>query len=319
MHNDNLAQTINIRAFDGKEPPDSFQEIEAGSPRTKEDWQGEMNATRAYLRQIGQSALLSAEEEIFYTKKAQQGCQKSRNRMIESNLRLVVNIARRYRAGGLPLLDLIEEGNLGLIRAVEGFDPELGYRFSTYATWWIRQNIERALLNQGRLVRLPVYAAQKLNACLKQVRMLENELAREPSDAELADQLSMTTADVRKTLGLREKVVAIHQPLGGDSSKTWTDVLPGESVADPHIQTQRDNLHQAIENWLNELNTRQREVLKRRFGLLGHEPATLEEVAVDLGVTRERVRQVQIEALVRLKGFVGRQGLELQDLFELGE
>lgn len=276
----------------------------------------ELNATEHYLSQIGRSPLLTADEEVHFSRKAIKGCRKSRNRMVESNLRLVVNIARRYRDRGLALLDLIEEGNLGLLRAVEGFDPELGYRFSTYATWWIRQNIERALMNQGRMVRLPVYAAQKVNNFAREARALERQLGRVPTELELADVLQVSAQEVRRTLGMRERVLGIHQPAGHEAGKSFTEVLPGNRAAEPLAYLEGADLDYAICDWLEELNSKQKEVLKRRFGLCGYEPQTLDQVSKVLDITRERVRQIQIEALDRLKRMLEKQGLCLASLFE---
>lgn len=274
------------------------------------------DATQMYLGEIGFSPLLSAEEEVYYSRLALKGEIPARKRMIESNLRLVVKIARRYINRGLPLLDLIEEGNLGLIRAVEKFDPERGFRFSTYATWWIRQTIERAIMNQTRTIRLPIHVVKELNVYLRAARELAQALDHEPSPEEIADLLDRPLADVKRMLGLNETVVtSVEDPLGSDSDKTVLDTLADEQNIDPAELLQDENLRQSIDDWLSELSEKQREVVVRRFGLRGHEISTLEEVGSAIGLTRERVRQIQVEALKRLREILERQGLSEDSLF----
>jgi RNA polymerase nonessential primary-like sigma factor len=274
------------------------------------------DATQMYLSEIGFSPLLSAEEEVYYSRRALKGDDASRKRMIESNLRLVVKIARRYINRGLPLLDLIEEGNLGLIRAVEKFDPERGFRFSTYATWWIRQTIERAIMNQTRTIRLPIHVVKELNVYLRAARELAQTLDHEPSPEEIADLLDRPIEDVKRMLGLNETVVtSVEDPLGSDSDKTVLDTLADDQNSDPAEMLQDENLRASIDEWLSELSEKQREVVIRRFGLRGHEVATLEEVGNAIGLTRERVRQIQVEALRRLREILERQGLSEDSLF----
>ncbi|HLF67449.1 MAG TPA: RNA polymerase sigma factor RpoS, partial [Gammaproteobacteria bacterium] len=274
------------------------------------------DATQMYLSEIGFSPLLSAEEEIFFSRKALAGDEPSRKRMIESNLRLVVKIARRYINRGLSLLDLIEEGNLGLIRAVEKFDPERGFRFSTYATWWIRQTIERAIMNQTRTIRLPIHVVKELNVYLRAARELAQTLDHEPSAEEIADLLDRPLEDVKRMLGLNECVVtSVEDPLGSDSDKTVLDTLADDQNTDPAQMLQDQNLRENIDQWLHELTEKQREVVVRRFGLRGYEMATLEEVGNEIGLTRERVRQIQVEALKRLREILESQGLSQDSLF----
>lgn len=274
------------------------------------------DATQLYLSEIGFSPLLSAEEEVYYSRRALKGDDACRKRMIESNLRLVVKIARRYINRGLPLLDLIEEGNLGLIRAVEKFDPERGFRFSTYATWWIRQTIERAIMNQTRTIRLPIHVVKELNVYLRAARELAQTLDHEPSPEEIADLLDRPIADVKRMLGLNETVVtSVEDPLGSDSDKTVLDTLADDQNSDPAEMLQDENLRESIDEWLLELSEKQREVVIRRFGLRGHEISTLEEVGNAIGLTRERVRQIQVEALRRLREILERQGLSEDSLF----
>ncbi len=268
----------------------------------------ELDATRLYLGEIGFSPLLTAEEEVYYARLAQKGVEAGRKRMIESNLRLVVKIARRYLHRGLPLLDLIEEGNLGLIRAVEKFDPERGFRFSTYATWWIRQTIERAIMNQTRTIRLPIHVVKEINVYLRAARHLTQTLDHEPSPEEIAEMLDKPIDEVKRMLGLNERVTSVDVPIGRDADRSVLDSIPDENNLDPVELLQDNDMHVKIEQWLNELTDKQREVVERRFGLNGHDVTTLEDVGQQIGVTRERVRQIQIEALKRLRKIMESQG-----------
>lgn len=277
--------------------------------------QSTLDATQLYLNEIGFSPLLTAEEEVFYARRARQGIESARKRMIESNLRLVVKIARRYLNRGLSLLDLIEEGNLGLIHAVEKFDPERGFRFSTYATWWIRQTMERALMNQTRTVRLPIHVVKELNLYLRAARELSHKLDHEPSPDEIARLLDRPVEDVQRMLGLNERVSSIDAPVAGDSEKTLGEMLADTNAIDPAEQVQDEDLRVNLDHWLDTLPDKQREVLARRFGLRGHEVATLEEVGEEIGLTRERVRQIQVDGLRRLRELLEGQGLSSEALF----
>ncbi len=277
--------------------------------------QSSLDATQLYLNEIGFSPLLSAEEEVYYARRARQGIESARHRMIESNLRLVVKISRRYVNRGLSLLDLIEEGNLGLIHAVEKFDPERGFRFSTYATWWIRQTIERALMNQTRTVRLPIHVVKELNVYLRAARELSHKLDHEPSADEIARLLDRPVEDVQRMLGLNERVSSIDMPIAGDSEKTLGETLADANAHDPADEVQEEDIRTSIDLWLDQLPEKQREVLARRFGLRGHEVATLEEVGEEIGLTRERVRQIQVDGLKRLRDLLEGQGLSSDALF----
>ena len=269
---------------------------------------GQMDATRLYLSEIGFSPLLSAEEEVHYSRLAQKGDESGRRRMIESNLRLVVKIARRYLNRGLALLDLIEEGNLGLIRAVEKFDPERGFRFSTYATWWIRQTIERAIMNQTRTIRLPIHVVKEINVYLRAARHLAQTLDHEPTPEEIAEMLDKPIDEVKRMMGLNERVTSVDTPLGRDADKSLLDAIPDENNLDPSELLQDEDIRGNIDVWLSELTDKQREVVERRFGLHGYDVSTLEEVGEEIGVTRERVRQIQIEALKRLRNILESRG-----------
>ncbi|WP_416310608.1 RNA polymerase sigma factor RpoS [Pseudomonas sp. W03] len=280
------------------------------------DYTRALDATQLYLNEIGFSPLLTPEEEVHFARLAQRGDPAGRRRMIESNLRLVVKIARRYVNRGLSLLDPIEEGNLGLIRAVEKFDPERGFRFSTYATWWIRQTIERAIMNQTRTIRLPIHVVKELNVYLRAARELTQKLDHEPSPEEIANLLEKPVDEVKRMLGLNERVTSVDVSLGPDSDKTLLDTLTDDRPTDPCELLQDDDLSESIDLWLSELTDKQREVVIRRFGLRGHESSTLEEVGQEIGLTRERVRQIQVEALKRLREILEKNGLSSDALFQ---
>lgn len=275
-----------------------------------------LDATQLYLNEIGFSPLLTAEEEVYYSRRALKGDEASRQRMIESNLRLVVKIARRYINRGLTLLDLIEEGNLGLIRAVEKFDPERGFRFSTYATWWIRQTIERAIMNQTRTIRLPIHVVKELNVYLRAARELAQKLDHEPSAEEIAELVNKPVENVERMLGLNERVSSVDTPMGQDSDKSLLDTIPDLDSSDPETLLQKTNISGNLDKWLTMLPEKHSEVLARRFGLRGYEMSTLEEVGSEIGLTRERVRQIQVEALRKLREIVEKNGLSGEDLLQ---
>jgi RNA polymerase nonessential primary-like sigma factor len=274
-----------------------------------------LDATQMYLNEIGFSPLLSADEEKHYARLALKGDEAGRKRMIESNLRLVVKISRRYLNRGLTLLDLIEEGNLGLIRAVEKFDPDRGFRFSTYATWWIRQTIERAIMNQTRTIRLPIHVVKELNVYLRASRELSQKLDHEPTAEDIANLLEKPVADVKRMLKLNERVTSIDAPIGHESDRTIVETIADLRVSDPSEILQDSNLRNSVNRWLDDLSEKQRDVIVRRFGLRGHETATLENVGAEIGLTRERVRQIQVEALRRLKDIMRAEGLSNQEVF----
>jgi len=309
--------TEDIEAIEEKIKEAEEDEFEAAKATRRKDKkarksrsQQSLDATQMYLGEIGFSPLLSPEEEVYYARRSLKGDKASRNRMIESNLRLVVKIARRYTNRGLALLDLIEEGNLGLIRAVEKFDPERGFRFSTYATWWIRQTIERAIMNQTRTIRLPIHVVKELNVYLRAARELAQDLDHEPTLEEIADLVEKSVEDVKKMMGYNERVGSVDTPVGHDAEKSLLETLADEAAEDPASLLQDDTLRLQIEEWLSELNDKQREVISRRFGLRGYERLTLEEVGKEIGLTRERVRQIQVEALKVLRQIMERKGLD---------
>lgn len=294
------------------ESEESFQLAKAKTSRKVEK---SLDVTQLYLNEIGYSPLLTADEEKHYARLALSGDEAGRKRMIESNLRLVVKISRRYINRGLTLLDLIEEGNLGLIRAVEKFDPERGFRFSTYATWWIRQTIERAIMNQTRTIRLPIHVVKELNVYLRAARELTQKLDHEPTAEEIADMLDKPAADVKRMLKLNERVTSMDTPVGPDSDRSVVDTVADTRESDPSQLLQDTDIKDHIGHWLEELSDKQREVVSRRFGLRGYESSTLEEVGREIGLTRERVRQIQVEALKRLRCIMENQGLSGESLF----
>jgi len=274
-----------------------------------------MDATRLYLREIGKTRLLTAKEEVELSRRAQKGDEAARQRMIASNLRLVVKISRRYLNRGMALLDLIEEGNLGLIRAVEKFDPERGFRFSTYATWWIRQTIERGIMNQTRTIRLPIHVVKEINVYLRAARKLTQELGHEPSAEEIGELLHKSVDDVKRMLGLNERIASVDTPYGKNADRPLLETIADTKTQDPTDHVQADEISSHINEWLDKLNDKQREVVERRFGLHGYDNSTLEQVAGELGVTRERVRQIQIDALRRLRAVMEQQGFSIENIF----
>ncbi|WWO96883.1 MAG: RNA polymerase sigma factor RpoS [Candidatus Dasytiphilus stammeri] len=277
--------------------------------------QGILDATQLYLTEIGLFPLLTDQEEVCFSRQASNGDLRAKKRMIESNLRLVVKISRRYCNRGLALLDLIEEGNLGLMRAVEKFNSERGFRFSTYATWWIRQNIERAIMNQSRTIRLPIHIVKEVNIYLRISSQLLHSFNHLPSLEEIAVYLDKPIHDVHRMLRLNERIFSVDSPCNHESEKILVDIITDEKIVGPEHNTQYEDIRQSIVQWLYELPAKQREVLSRRFGLLGYEVATLEEIGCKIGLTRERVRQIQVEGLHRLRIILQSQGLNIEAIF----
>ncbi|HEU5243167.1 MAG TPA: sigma-70 family RNA polymerase sigma factor [Gaiellaceae bacterium] len=262
---------------------------------------------KLYVRQIGGGALLTREEERELARRKDEGDEEAKRRLIESNLRLVMAITRNYTKANVPLLDLIQEGNLGLIRAVEKFDYRLGFKLSTYATWWIRQAITRALADQGRTIRLPVHVADQVRRLLRARRQLAQKLNREPSLAELARETQQSEERVRELLELVESPVSLETPVG-DGESLYGDLIEDVHSLAPHEETAMQARGQELAGALEQLNPRMRRVLSLRFGLDGEPPQTLEEVGNQLGITRERVRQLETRALRELR--VAAPGLE---------
>lgn len=305
--------------LEGVEPADTLEpqmvedeeaeDVEAPLPEAPSDSELVGDVTQLYLNEIGANALLTPEQELQLARRVREGDFDARQKMIEHNLRLVVNIAKHYLNRGIPLLDLVEEGNLGLIHALEKFDPERGFRFSTYATWWIRQNIERAIMNQSRTIRLPVHVVKELNHILRVLRTLEAQGGLDISAEDIAQVLHKPVDEVRHILSLNEHTASLDAPLDIDPSLSI-----GEALADDQAVSAEDQIHQSevghlVQEWLGQLNEKQRYIIERRYGLNGRELTTLEDLADDLGLTRERVRQIQIEVLAQLRRIMRRGGV----------
>ncbi|HYA20548.1 MAG TPA: RNA polymerase sigma factor RpoS [Burkholderiales bacterium] len=272
------------------------------------------DATQIYLNEIGQNELLSAQDELLYARLTKQGDFEARQKMIKHNLRLVVSIAKHYTHRGMALLDLIEEGNLGLIHALEKFDPERGFRFSTYATWWIRQNVERAIMNQSRTIRLPVHVIKELNVVLRALRHLETHCEKEPTTDDVAHLLGVPVEDVRRVLAYNERMASLDAPLEIDPMLSVGESIPDEHNPTPDLKLEHAELEAYVQEWLNQLNDKQRRVVERRYGLNGCDICTLEQLAEHLSLTRERVRQIQIEALHSLRKILKRRGVSKEIL-----
>ena len=304
--------------------PQDAEEDERAAERDSQAAENEMepfladlqiDVTQIYLNEIGQNALLTAAEEQRLSRLMKGGDFPARQRMIECNLRLVVNIAKHYVNRGMVLLDLIEEGNLGLIHALEKFEPERGFRFSTYATWWIRQNIERAIMNQSRTIRLPVHIIKELNICLRAQRHLESHGVPDPTIEDIAHLVDHEVEDVRYIMSLNERTASLDAPLDIDPSLSIGEAIPDEQGMLPDAHLQQAEVEKFVHEWLNQLTAKQRSVIERRFGLNGYEISTLEGVAEAHGITRERVRQIQMEALQSLRKILRRNGVSKDFLY----
>jgi RNA polymerase nonessential primary-like sigma factor len=272
--------------------------------------------TQIYLKEIGRNKLLTALEEFELAKKVKEGDTAAWTRMIECNLRLVVNIAKRYinRNHNLVLCDLIEEGNMGMMHALDKFEPDRGYRFSTYATWWIRQHIERAIMNQSRTIRLPVHVVKGLNIVLRAFRHLETHLGREPKAEDVAYLLQRPVEEIRSALALNSGTISLDTPLDIDPQLTIGDGVIDENTPTPDLMLEQSEIHEHLHEWLGRLNPRQRSVIERRYGLNGYDTQTLEQLTEDLDLTRERVRQIQLEALKKLKQMSHHDGVSREDV-----
>ncbi|PHV24797.1 RNA polymerase sigma factor RpoS [Janthinobacterium sp. BJB426] len=269
------------------------------------------DTTQHYLNQIGTRPLLTVAQEVHYATLAKQGNFEARQTMIEHNLRLVVSIAKHYINRGVVLLDMIEEGNIGLMRAIDKFEPERGFRFSTYATWWIRQSIERAIMNQARTVRLPVHMVRELNQILRGKYHLEAQHhdGKDATAEDIAHLVGRPVEEVQDILALSEHATSLDAPLDNDPQSSLMDMLPGASEDSPDARAEHHEMTVLVRDWLTKLPDKQRVVIMRRFGLDNDDPATLETLAEEMGVTRERVRQIQQEALIKLKRAMAARGV----------
>jgi RNA polymerase primary sigma factor len=293
-------------------PPEDEKAAAKAAQNTKLDLTVEpsLDSLRLYLREIGKVPLLTADQEVYLAKRIERGDMGAKTQMIEANLRLVVSIAKSYLGRGLSFLDLIQEGSLGLIRAVEKFDYRKGYKFSTYATWWIRQAVTRAIADKARTIRIPVHMVEKLNKVVHIERQLVQRLGREPEAEEIAEELEITVAEVRDILRMSQLPVSLEKPIGEEEESSLGDFVPDESAESPYDTAQVQLRREDIQRALDALPERERQVIELRFGLLGEQPCTLEEVGRTFGVTRERIRQIENNTLKKLESLPEAQGLK---------
>jgi RNA polymerase primary sigma factor len=268
-----------------------------------------LDSLRLYLREIGKVPLLTADQEVYLAKRIERGDMAAKTHMIEANLRLVVSIAKSYLGRGLSFLDLIQEGSLGLIRAVEKFDYRKGYKFSTYATWWIRQAVTRAIADKARTIRIPVHMVEKLNKVVHIERQLVQRLGREPRPEEIAEELEMTTDEVREILRMAQHPVSLEKPIGEEEDSELGDFVEDEAAESPFERASENLRRENVQRALDALPPREREVIEMRYGLKGHKARTLEEVGRAFGVTRERIRQIENNTLKKLEGLPEAQRL----------
>jgi RNA polymerase primary sigma factor len=291
-----------------EEPPPEDEKAVA-APKLDLTVEPSLDSLRLYLREIGKVNLLTADQEVTLAKRIERGDMSAKTAMIEANLRLVVSIAKGYLGRGLSFLDLIQEGSLGLIRAVEKFDYRKGYKFSTYATWWIRQAVTRAIADKARTIRIPVHMVEKLNKVVHIERQLVQRLGREPSPEEIAEELEMTTIEVREILRMSQLPVSLEKPIGEEEDSSLGDFVEDEAAESPYDTAQLMLRREDVVQALNALPRREREVIELRYGLLGGEPRTLEEVGRAFGVTRERIRQIENNTLKKLEHLPEAQAL----------
>jgi len=291
------------------EPPPPEDEKAVAAPKLDLTVEPSLDSLRLYLREIGKVNLLTADQEVTLAKRIERGDMGAKTEMIEANLRLVVSIAKGYLGRGLSFLDLIQEGSLGLIRAVEKFDYRKGYKFSTYATWWIRQAVTRAIADKARTIRIPVHMVEKLNKVVHIERQLVQRLGREPSPEEIAEELEITTEEVREILRMSQLPISLEKPIGEEEDSSLGDFVEDEAAESPFDTAQLLLRREDVVNALNALPRREREVIELRYGLLGGEPRTLEEVGRAFGVTRERIRQIENNTLKKLEHLPEAQAL----------
>ncbi len=322
---------LNDPGLDAETPP-FIAELEAdglfieGVLKSEEAFEPEVNhskhsgdrqfdAAQIYLKDAQRSKLLTVEEEQYYGRLTQQGNEAARQKMIQSNLRLVVSLSWRYLNRGLPLMDMIEEGNIGLIRAVEKFKPELGFRFSTYAAWWIRQSIERAIMNQSRTIRLPINVLKEMNAYLKVFRHLANSLEHPPTALDVAKHMDKPVSDVEKMMKLSERVVPGDLPKTWDSERSMVDTLADEDKPTLPDITHREGMASHLGCWLDQLTEQQREVISRCYGLRGYDQASVPEIAKAMGTTSVHIRQLQVKSMTLLRKLAIKEGLSVDSIF----
>jgi RNA polymerase primary sigma factor len=303
-----------VEGAEHKHPPHEEPKLaeDEAKPAPKLDLTVEpsLDSLRLYLREIGKVPLLTADQEVYLAKRIERGDMGAKTQMIEANLRLVVSIAKSYLGRGLSFLDLIQEGSLGLIRAVEKFDYRKGYKFSTYATWWIRQAVTRAIADKARTIRIPVHMVEKLNKVVHIERQLVQRLGREPRPDEIAEELEMTTEEVREILRMAQHPVSLEKPIGEEEESELGDFVQDENTQSPDEEASLTLRRSDIENALASLPERERKVIELRFGLSGAQPCTLEEVGKAFGVTRERIRQIENNTLKKLESLPEAQALK---------
>jgi RNA polymerase primary sigma factor len=308
-HGSDLVEGEQHKAPPHQEPPPEDEKI-AAIPKLDLTVEPSLDSLRLYLRAIGKVPLLTADQEVTLAKRIERGDMSAKTAMIEANLRLVVSIAKGYLGRGLSFLDLIQEGSLGLIRAVEKFDYRKGYKFSTYATWWIRQAVTRAIADKARTIRIPVHMVEKLNKVVHIERQLVQRLGREPNPEEIAEELEMTTAEVREILRMAQHPVSLEKPIGEEEDSELGDFVEDDQIESPDEHASLSLRREDIEHALSSLPERERKVIELRFGLTGGQPCTLEEVGKAFGVTRERIRQIENNTLKKLESLPEAQGLK---------
>jgi RNA polymerase primary sigma factor len=307
-HSIELVEGVEHKALPNEEPPPT--EEEKAAPKLDLSVEPSLDSLRLYLREIGKVPLLTADQEVSLAKRIERGDLNAKQHMIEANLRLVVSIAKGYLGRGLSFLDLIQEGSLGLIRAVEKFDYRKGYKFSTYATWWIRQAVTRAIADKARTIRIPVHMVEKLNKVVHIERQLVQRLGREPEPEEIADELEIATDEVREILRMSQLPISLEKPIGEDEDSSLGDFVPDEQAESPFDTTSLLLRREDVELALSALPERERRVIELRYGLDGSQPCTLEEVGRAFGVTRERIRQIENNTLKKLESLPEAQGLK---------
>ncbi len=302
---------------DADAEPQEGSEAEASGAESRPAESGRaegLDTIKSYLREVRKSTLLNFKQEQSLGKRVMAGDEAARQEMIEANLRLVISIGKRYMNRGFPFADIVEEGNLGLIKAVEKFNYKRGFRFSTYASWWIRQFIERAIINQGKLVRLPVHVVERLNRYLGKVEQLVHELGREPRTEEVAAKLKTSEAEVDDLKQLVRTTCSLDSPISDRQDTFLRDVIEDPLCLTPAETTEGVMRRAELMAWVKELPEKERTVILARFGLDGAESRTLEEIGREMGLTRERVRQIETAALVRLRGIIERKTMKRADL-----
>jgi RNA polymerase primary sigma factor len=306
-HSIELVEGVEHKALPHEEPLQPEEEKVA--PKLDLSVEPSLDSLRLYLREIGKVPLLTADQEVTLAKRIERGDMTAKQHMIEANLRLVVSIAKGYLGRGLSFLDLIQEGSLGLIRAVEKFDYRKGYKFSTYATWWIRQAVTRAIADKARTIRIPVHMVEKLNKVVHIERQLVQRLGREPLPEEIAEELDIATHEVREILRMSQLPISLEKPIGEDEDSSLGDFVPDEQAESPFDTASVSLRREDVECALSALPDRERRVIELRYGLDGSQPCTLEEVGRAFGVTRERIRQIENNTLKKLEGLPEAQGL----------